>query len=51
VNQMDKKALSIFQTVQTFYVKYNNGIYTNVRDYKYHPSLYTNKRYQDVWLA
>lgn len=51
VNQMDKKALSIFQTVQTYYVRYNNGIYSNVKDYKYHASLYTNKRYQDVWLA
>ncbi len=50
VNQMDKKALSVYQTLQLYYVKYNNGIYNSVQNYKYHASLYTNKRYQDVWL-
>jgi peptide/nickel transport system substrate-binding protein len=51
VNQMDKKALSLFQTVQTYYIKFNHGIYNNVRNYTYHASAYTNRRYQDVWLA
>jgi len=51
VNQMDQRALSIFQTVQLFFHKFNNGIYNTVQNYKYHGSLYTNKRYQDVWLS
>jgi len=50
VNQMDKKAMSIFQTLQLYYIKYNEGNYLSVRNYKFHPSLYTNKRLQDVWL-
>jgi peptide/nickel transport system substrate-binding protein len=51
VNQMDKKALSIFQTLQLYFVKYNEGLYTNVKDFKFHSSLYTNRRLQDAWLA
>jgi len=51
VNQMDKRALSIFQTLQLYFTKSNYAKYSSVRDYTDHVSLYTNKRYQDVWLA
>jgi peptide/nickel transport system substrate-binding protein len=51
VNQMDMRALSIFQTVCIDFIKYNEGLATSVKNYTFHGSLYTNNRMQDVWMT
>jgi peptide/nickel transport system substrate-binding protein len=51
VNELERTLLEEFQSIQLFYQIYQNGVWNSVKDYTFHPSLYTNRRFDNVWLA
>lgn len=51
VNELEKTLLAEFQSIQLFYRISPNGVWNSVQNYTFHPSLYTNRRFEHVWLA
>jgi peptide/nickel transport system substrate-binding protein len=51
VQQMELKFLNDFQVIGVFFQKANHGIWNSVQNYKLPAALYTNQRYEEVWLS
>jgi len=51
VQQMETRFLNSLQVAVMWFSNANHGIYNSVQNYKVTKSLYTNQRYQDVWLS
>lgn len=51
VNEMEKLNLLTFSKVVVYYWHRFVGFSPRVRNYKIHPSLYNNQRFQDAWMA
>jgi len=51
VQQMETTFLNSVQVAVMWFSNANHGIYNSVHNYKVTKSLYTNQRYQDVWLS
>lgn len=50
VNLMDKKVLLTFGKIPLYYPLRFIVLSNKVRNYKIHPSIYNNQRFQDVWI-
>jgi len=51
VHEMERQALLGFGRIVTHWRTVFLGHWPEVRNYRLHPSLYNNQRFQDVWLA
>jgi peptide/nickel transport system substrate-binding protein len=51
VQQMELKYLSNYQVLGMFFQKANHGLWSQVQNYKLPSALYTNQRYEEVWLS
>jgi peptide/nickel transport system substrate-binding protein len=51
VQQMELKYLNDFQVIGVFFQKANHGLWSSVQNYKMPAALYTNQRYEEVWLS
>jgi len=51
VNELERALIGEIQSIHIAYQIYPNGIWRSVQNYTFHPSLYTNRRMEDVWLT
>jgi ABC-type transport system substrate-binding protein len=51
VQQLELKYLNDFQLLTLYFRNSNHAVWNVVQDYKIPSALYTNQRFQDVWLS